>query len=57
MVASVAAALLARTAPLAALTFWVIVVAGLVLLNFREHHLDQGISRLEQQIAELVGYR
>jgi protein-S-isoprenylcysteine O-methyltransferase Ste14 len=56
-VAVAAGLLVARTSPLAALTFVVIVAVALVLLDFRERDLDRRIGLLEQQIAELVGYR
>lgn len=56
-VATVAAALVASTAPLTALIFWAVAVFALVMLWIRERELDGQVEQLGNEVLVLVGYR
>lgn len=56
-VASIAAGLLASSAPLTALIFWAVAVFALVILWIRERELDGRVEQIGHEVMVLVGYR
>lgn len=56
-VASIAAGLAASTAPLAALIFWAVAVAALVMLQVGEREFDRQVEQLGHEISAVAGYR